>query len=281
MVAENICVAFLGFDSDRIYLPFEAYHCSKLYIIKRKSRDHQNAEYNYGLIKKRIKKENILEQIVEMDIFLRINCLKNIFEAEKENRIYLNVSTGSKLDAIAGMLAVMLFNKIPKEVIAFYAHPTGSGRMEKHKFFSETTGLSRIEEVPILDIQKPENGLLEALRILSETGAPLKKQKLVETLCARNHIEGYQYLDGCGIVKSDIVEELKHLDKNKRKKHARELRNSTSGALHVTDNRILRLLKTRWKAIDEEDRPRNKKISLTDNGKMLVRIFFGDLIKKT
>jgi len=294
MIAKRVCVAFLGFDSDRIYLPYEELRCRKLYVIKRKSVDNPNAEYNYGLIKERLKKEVIEEKIVKTDVFLRINCLKEIFEAEKNNHIYINISTGSKLDAIAGMLAAMLFRKIPKHVVTFYAHPDETGRPKAQKspvkigpggtkkveLYSETTGLRDIDEVAILDLEKPENGLLEALNVLSKVKTERKK-KLVEALCKSGHIEGYRYVDKYGIVKSDMVEEFKQLDVEKRKrKHDRDLKNALSGALHAGDNRIFRALKKRWKAIEEEERPRNKKIHLTENGKMLVKIFFGDVIQE-
>jgi len=97
MSHETVCIAFLGFDSDRIYLPFRDCGATKLYIIKRHRKDDKVAEYNFNLIKRNVPRGCIRVKVVEHDVFLRVNCLKQIFEEEKDNPIYVNVSTGSKL----------------------------------------------------------------------------------------------------------------------------------------------------------------------------------------
>ena len=279
MVPKNICVAFLGFDSDRIFLPYAEYRCNKLYLIKRGQVDHETAEYNYGLIKEKIPAEEIDERFVPSDIFLRINCLREIFESEKENRIFVNVSTGSKLDAIAGMLAVMLFHKVPREITPFYVHPKTTGRYLNAKHFSETEGVKRIDEVPILDFQKPENGVLESLRILADQGGVLKKQELVENLCKRNLVESYSYIDGVGIVKKDIAGDvLNMLARGEDPKRSLGTRKYIPGAIHYVDTNIFSKLKKPWSAIEIEERPKNKRVRLTKNGEILCSMLFGKLI---
>jgi len=209
-------------------------------------------------------------------MFLRINGLREIFEQEKENRLFLNVSTGSKLDAMSGILAVMLFNKIPREVVPFYAHPRGTGRGKSETEYSETWGVKEIEEVPTLDLPKPENGQLEALRIIAENDGKIKKQAMINELCKRGHMTGYVLVDGVGVVKEGKEAEFTATAlKTKKRKMKPQLRNFISGAIHVADNGIIRALKVRWKAVEEEDRPKNRHMTLTKNGKILCKIFFG------
>jgi|GEM_PF-1675930 len=285
MVSEVVCVSFLGFDSDRIYKPFHKYRGARLYIIKRRKRDHETAEYNYKKIRENVPRRCIRLLIVEDDVFVRINCLRKIFEKERGNQVYLNLSTGSKLDAIAGMLAVMLFNK-ERKIIPFYAHPKGSGRGRSKKFFSETSGLTRIQEVPTLDLQKPENGCHDALKILFENRhptrrqefVPMRKQELVASLCKNNWIEGYTYINGAGFVKLDKLEYVKReLAAGKRPQRIPEFRRGAAGAIHSAENNIFRPLRNTWGVISEEDRPKNKKISLTENGKHMCKMFFGSV----
>ncbi|VVC00590.1 Uncharacterised protein [uncultured archaeon] len=282
MIRKIVCIAFLGFDSDRIYLPYRKYGAKKLYIIKRRKHDHKVAEYNYRRIRRNVPKRRIHEIIAEDDVFVRVNCLKKIFEKEKGNRIYVNVSTGSKLDAIAGMLAVMLF-KDKQQITPFYAHPEKGGRRGK-VYFSETTGLDRTQEVYPPDLQKPKNGCHDALRIIFESRHPdrkgellaLRKQEIVEELCKKGCIKGYAYLKGAGFVKADKVKDVRNdLRRHTKKRKIPGLRYYASGAIHSADNNVFRPLKKTWDAIEEEDRPKNKKVSLTKNGKNLCKILFG------
>ncbi|PIU09719.1 hypothetical protein COT30_02950, partial [Candidatus Micrarchaeota archaeon CG08_land_8_20_14_0_20_49_17] len=255
---KHIYIAFLGFDSNRIYQPYKMCKCDKAYIIKREERDKPTAEWNLSKIMDALSGEEIIPMIVEHDIFSRINCVKRIFEKEKENRIFVNLSTGSKLDCIAGMLAVMLFHKIPKEVIPFYAEPEKSGRKTSKSIkFSETIGVRNIKELPIMDIDYPDAPMLEALKIINGNRGEIKKKQLVLELCQRKQVAGYELDIGA--------------KRDKRKK-----RIAMSGAMHAAENRIIRPLKIKWKAITEEDKPKNRRISLTANGEKLVKIFFGN-----
>lgn len=270
MVPQNICIAFLGFDSDRIYLPVQMLKCDKLYLIQRS--DHyksQNAMYNYRLIVRALGKRFIEDRIVPHGhVFERVNAVKKIFEAEKENRICINLSTGSKLDAIAGMMAVMLFRKIPKDVTPFYAVPVDTGRINKAARrmkkinYSETKGVKDIQIIWVLDLQSPKPEIIEALKIISKHGRKIRKKLLVQTLCKQGLLEGFMV---------DNKDHIKRIDGDSSGDKAR--RNAQSGAFHVAENRIIRELRARKAIKEDEGKPRDKDIELTENGDYLVTIF--------
>ncbi len=254
---QDVGIAFLGFDSDRIYLPCKKLKCERLYILKKKDPEDDNAQYNLDLIKKALPGVEIIEKTPAQNPYLRIHAVKEIFEAERQNRIYVNLSTGSKLDAIAGMLACMLFAKEKNtgDVRAFYAIPVGSGRQNKHsKFFSETQGLKDIQWISFLELEltRPSLTQIAALKILLDAKQPLKKKEVIDRLLKAGHLPDYD-----------------RTEKGKKK------RNLESARYHAAENQIFKSLKERWKAINEERAGRSQKLTLDENGRMLLSIFDG------
>lgn len=258
MVPDNVCIACLGFDSDRIYLPYKKYKCDRLYLIKRSKNDHKNAEYNLTKIRRHISTKSITEVYVEHDLYLRINAVKKIFEAEASNRIFVNISTGSKLDAISCMFACMLFGKA-REVTPFYAHPEDTGRpTDENAPYSETKGVERIEEINFLhlELNRPSEDQIEVLKLLGRSGKPLKKKDLILSLSGREFLSDYK-------LTPDAL--------------PKEIRSKETGKYHATNRRIFHDLEGKWQAIDEDASRRARYLSLTENGKLLLRMFAGQI----
>jgi len=257
-------------------LPEPAYTkgvCRYEECIRRKGKEHKNAKHNAKIIKEELEPETqVIDRRAKHELFDRVNLMKQILEDEEGNEILVNLSAGSKIDAIAGMLGVMLFGK---KATPFYVEPEtyevleeGKSSRKSNQYFSETKGMKDTIKLPIMKISKPTPAMLHALSAISQKqGGKMKKKELVKELIGADCLEGFKLNSKRIIVKKSDLEPEKSTKQNGA---------IQSGALHVCENNIFRALKTEWKAIREDEKPKNRNITLTDKGTEFVKIFFGN-----
>lgn len=95
----------------------------------------------------------------------------------------MNVATGSKIQAIACMMACMIFNE-RKNVRPFYA------RAQSYAGFDGTqqsTGVKELIPLPAYDIHIPRQELIQALNIIKDHGGRISKKVLAE-LAEKNNL---------------------------------------------------------------------------------------------
>ena len=94
-----------------------------------------------------------------------------------KNTVSVNVSSGSKVEAMAGMLISMVM-KGTQTVDAYYVVP------EKYKPSSigepMSSGCRDIVLMPSYPVEKPKQHLIEFLKLLKENNKPMSKKRLVE-----------------------------------------------------------------------------------------------------
>src|SRR5439155_12260720 len=106
-----------------------------------------------------------------------------IVEKEKDNDIYINVSSGSKIQAIACMMACMMFNN-KKNIKPYYAEPE---HYTTFKGSQQSTGLKRIVSLPSYEIHTPKRELIDALKIIKEYNGKITKKEMAK-LAEETHI---------------------------------------------------------------------------------------------
>jgi len=110
------------------------------------------------------------------DIFKILHSVKDIIKSEAKNDIYINVSSGSKIQAIACMMACMMFNE-NENLIPYYAvpeiYPTGREKQQSR-------GLKEIKELPKYQIQIPKQELIQALEIIKENNNKITKKEMAK-----------------------------------------------------------------------------------------------------
>ncbi|MDR4511643.1 MAG: DUF6293 family protein [Nitrososphaeraceae archaeon] len=90
----------------------------------------------------------------------------------------MNVSTGSKIVSIVGMLSCMIWRAIPYYV--HLAYKTSDKLDTNHNFKDET--VSDIIDIPVYKITSPKIDSLKILDILLKNNGKVKKKKLIEQL---------------------------------------------------------------------------------------------------
>lgn len=237
-IQERVHVAPIGFEIDRVVLPFLAMKGERLHLILRNGR---NARGNRCVseIRKDLeanKKSYEIHQ-VDLDLFQIIYTCRKIIDDElkKCNAVFVNMSSGGSIQAVACHFATITFKS---GVSAFYAYPETYIEKVNPMRPQASAGLSRIELMPHYSITLPDDSEMLFLRIVAESKLPSKKVLLEE--CER-----------AGLIAST--------GKSKPYGHV------------VLENRFIKPLADKG-LITVEDRGRRSRVRLTENGKNTLHI---------
>lgn len=183
-----------------------------------------------------IKVEEILLDI--WNLYACIEKFREIILSEKGNHIYINVSTGTKITAIAGMLACMLWEATP-----YYARVSYPSTKESDTL--QTEHVLEPDILPTYEINKPRAEFMLVLSLINQCGGRIRKAELIQKLERLNII---------------------HPRDESRKEF-------TEGAKHSQLRAILEPMETEWKYVRIESSGRRSEVFLTDQGDAALRIF--------
>jgi hypothetical protein len=175
----RVHIAPVGYEVDRVVIPAKEMKADKVWIMIHDKPHEDKAMTFVSKIRKQLEKQNIkveIERHNRLDQFNIIKSTKEIFEKEASNTIYVNLASGSKIQAIALMIACMMFNH-KQNVYPFYAeaqnYPGFGGK-------AISTGVKNITELPTYQIQTPKTELITALNIIKDNGGKITKKQLAE-----------------------------------------------------------------------------------------------------
>ena len=234
----RVHIAPLGFEIDRIIIPLKQTKADRLWLLAHDNRSDDLSIPYLEKIKKECKKMGVELKIAYSDrlsIFKAIKSIKDIIEEEKNNYIYVNVASGSKIQAIACMMACMVLKNCDN-LKPFYAQP------EKYAAFEgkqQSFGIKDTIALPIYEIQTPKPKLLAALKIVFEQ----KDQKMTKKDMAK------------------ITEEQGIITINSEEK------NHSQARFASLDKNIIAPLEKEWKFIEIEKIGRNRWIKITEEGR--------------
>ena len=234
----RVHIAPLGFEIDRIVIPLKQTKADKLWLLSHDNRSSDLSAPYLEKIKKECKKLGVEVKIAYADrlsLFKAIKSIKDIIEQEKGNYIYVNVASGSKIQAIACMMACMVLKNCDN-LQPFYAEP------EKYAAFEgkqQSFGIKDTIPLPIYEIQTPKPKLLAALKVISEQ----KNQKITKKEMAK-------IADKEGIITVNAEES-----------------NYSQARFASLDKNIIAPLEKDWKFIEIEKIGRNRWIKITQEGR--------------
>ncbi len=233
----RVHIAPLGFEIDRIVLPLKETKADKLWLLVHEKTSEDKSGPYLELIKKKCKKLGVKLEISYADrlsIFKVIKAVKEIISKEKNNYIYVNVASGSKIQAIACMMACMILKEC-KNIQPFYAEPETYAAFEGKQ---QSFGIKDTIPLPTYEIQTPKQKLLDALKIIHDA----KNQKITKKEMA------------------EIAEETGLITINAEKL------NHSQARFASLDKNIIEPLKNEWGFIEIEKIGRNRWIKITQEG---------------
>ena len=163
----RVHIAPVGFEVDRIVLPASNMRADRVWLIIHSDSIDDAGQPFSKLISERLEKDQIefkMEYADRTDLFDTLRVLRRIILKEKNNAILVNVSVGSKIQAIASMMACMMF-KDEVDILPYYAVPEKYVNIPREQ---ETAGLKKVLKLPEYKIETPPNHLIHCLKIIHE-----------------------------------------------------------------------------------------------------------------
>ncbi len=165
----RVHIAPVGFEVDRIVLPAVTMKADRVWLIT-----HNKASIDEGRRFVRSIQDKLRHARIEclnaeadrIDLFDILRTLRMIILKEKGNSILVNVSVGSKIQAIASMMACMMFKDISL-IKPYYVVPERYTSTLAEEDIQETEGLKEIIPVPEYKIEIPPNKLIRCLDIIN------------------------------------------------------------------------------------------------------------------
>jgi hypothetical protein len=182
-------VAAVGFEVERVVEPIVADRADRAYLLTR-ARDDAARSFVDEVLRRLARAPWPIEVEVRRtdiwDVFGALAELRAIFEREARlDRhapdvvpLRVNVSTGTKITAIAGTLACMLWKGEP-----YYAQVSRSwysGLTPKARPVNDV--VTRIDPVGVYELRAPSADLVEVLEALDRRGGSLRKRDLIREL---------------------------------------------------------------------------------------------------
>lgn len=232
----RVHIAPVGFEVDRIVLPAIEMKADKIWLlIHSNPKDDRAKSYEDEIIKK-FKKVKIKIEVIKSnrkDAFKILQAVKQIIKTEEKNDIYINVSSGSKIQAIACMMACMMFNE-KENLTPYYAEPQSYPAFKEKQ---QSIGLKNIIELPKYQIQTPKQELVQALKIIKDNENKITKKEMAK-----------------------LAEVEKLIIVNAREENFEQARFAS------LDKNIIQPLVEQWKFVEVEKIGRTRWIKLTQEG---------------
>ncbi len=239
----RVHIAPVGFEFRRVTEPLIGMQADKVYLVTFEAND--KAQKFYSSVKKELadnyKHIRVEEVFVKIwDLYACLEAYRVILLKERDagNHVYVNVSTGTKVTAMAGMLSCMLWGASPYYAQVSYP-PSSYAEVPPTEYVRDS------EVFPVYEIKKPKPEHLLVLEMLSGTGGKARKAKLIDELESKGIIR----------LRDETKDEL------------------TEAAKHSQLRAILDPMENEWQFIRVESSGRRSEVFITDKGATALKIF--------
>ena len=180
-VSLRIHIAPAGYELDRITIPAEKMKADRVWLLAFNDKDKDDAKSFREGVENTLAKMGIETKVKEcniIDLYDVLRAMREIIEEEKNNDIFINVASGSKIEAIAGMLTASIFRELTN-ITPYYAIPD-SYNVKPRIAQPISTGLKSIEFLPEYHIEQPKPEQIQLLYLINKQGGKIKKKRLME-----------------------------------------------------------------------------------------------------
>jgi hypothetical protein len=178
----RVDVAPVGFYVDRVVEPIRVHNADRVYLIRARSEPDDRAAPFRNQVLRELKrwKRNIDVRVIGTDLWeleSAIETFSAIVRKEREagNHVWVNLSTGTKLEAVAAALACMAHDATP-----YYVQMTSYERRDPSTPLAE--GVKAITAVATYGLSSPSPAGLALLSLLEENPLGLAKKDLLSGL---------------------------------------------------------------------------------------------------
>lgn len=185
----RVHIAPVGFEVERVVDPLLSERADRVYLLTRAERDVTAPfveEVRRRLLRAPWPIDVRLVRTELWDVFGALGTLRSIFSAERRTDrtapdllpLRVNVSTGTKITAIAGTLACMLWKGEP-----YYVQVSRTWYSDRPpKVGAVHDVVERVDPVNVYELRPPSADLVAVLEALERRGGSLRKHELIREL---------------------------------------------------------------------------------------------------
>ena len=236
----RIHIVPVGFEVRRVTEPLICMRADRVYLVTHT--DNDTVAKFFSEIKNELTSKYIHIDVKETyidvwDLYACIEEFRRIIFEEAGNHVYVNVSTGTKITAIAGMLSCMMWNARPYYVAVSYPRKAPEDIPTEH--------ILNTSVFPTYEISKPKPAFMQILYLLQSHGNSMRK--------------------------SALISELEEIGKiRNRSDSGREL---SAHAKHSQLRALLDPMQKDWNLISIKASGSRSEVSITEQGKTALRVF--------
>ena len=248
----RVHIAPVGFEIDRIVMPAKSLKADRVWLLIHSNPSADKAGAFIAEIKRRLGRAKIAcntRSVDRSDLFDIMREVREIIKGERGggNVVYVNVASGSKIQAIGCMMAcmtvrgiggVMPFYPEAKEYVGYEDGGGAAGAIRQ-----QSVGVKNIRQLPTYGVQVPGRRLVEALGLIKDGGGTVTKKELAALAEER------------GIISVNAS----------RDEHRSMVRYTT------LDKTVIQPLKNVWGLISVEKIGRNHHVRINEDGENVVK----------
>jgi hypothetical protein len=178
----RIEIAPLGYYTDRVIQPVRDHDADRFYIIRARD-DGQDlaAPFRNEVVRQLRKWKPTLDiRVVGTDLWTMESAVETFSaiisrEVRAGNAVWVNLSTGSKLEAVAAAIACMAHGGTP-----YYVRMKSYDRPSLQRPLA--SGVEAVDVVPAFGLASPSSGGLAILELLAQNDGGLSKKALISGL---------------------------------------------------------------------------------------------------
>lgn len=175
-VPERVHIIPLGYEYERVIKPPQQLNADKVVLLTHKS-DADAPDY-HDAARKELGAGNI--ELIErnsnlFDLYTCLGAIAEIITNHDGDEVYVNLSTGSKVTAIAGMIACMATGANPYYVSAERYGPEESEDPPENPV---SFGVANIEQLSSYPIDAPSEQTVRILNFIADEG-PVSKKEII------------------------------------------------------------------------------------------------------
>jgi hypothetical protein len=175
-VSDRVHIVPLGYEYERVTVPAIRMHADYVYLIYHEGDDPDARPSYYEDIREDLRSAGIdVDDNTVCNIFDLYDTLRTVAEliqANRDHEVYVNLASGGKVTAIAGMIACM----VTSGAEPIYVSASEYGQDKEDPVAKNVTSISRLPTYPI---QAPSHDPLRLLQYIVEEG-PVTKQDCIE-----------------------------------------------------------------------------------------------------
>ena len=175
-IADRVQIAPLGYEYNRILEPVYEYNADTVVLLRHKASQDYEAPFQRELVQTLRENDRIDLKERECDLFdinSAVTAFVSAIESHQKDDVLVNVSTGSKLTAIAGMMACQSTSATPFYVAPSFQNEDGS-REAPSKPLVDSVG--EMFDLPVFRLNAPSSDQLAMLEYLREQNGATKKE---------------------------------------------------------------------------------------------------------